>query len=74
MSDVFWISLATISVGFLGLTMRMCLRSKCDKIECLCLKIHRNTEQEVDLPEAGNQGSPNTSIDESLKLQNIYRL
>lgn len=51
MDEVFWISITTILVGFLGMSMRMCLRSKCDNVECLCLKIHRNTNEETDIPE-----------------------
>lgn len=54
MDDVFWISITTILVGFFGMSMRMCLRSKCDNVECFCLKIHRNTEQEIDLPDTTN--------------------
>jgi hypothetical protein len=73
MDEVFWVSITTILVGFFGLSMRMCLRSKCDKIECLCIKIHRNTEQENDLPETGNLGSP-LPPPSSLSLDNIYRL
>ena len=33
-------------IGFLGLSVRMCLRSKCDNVELCCLKIHRNVEVE----------------------------
>lgn len=66
MDEVFWISITTILVGFFGLSMRMCLRSKCDRIECLCFKIHRNTEQETDLPES--------TTEERMKLENIYKL
>lgn len=75
MSDVFYISIATIGTGFLALSMRMCLRSKCDKIECFCLKIHRNTEQEIDVPEP-HPPSPQSrgGSDDSMKLENIYRL
>lgn len=51
MEDVFWISITTILVGFFGMSMRMCLRSKCDNVECLCLKVHRNTREETDMPE-----------------------
>ena len=66
MDEVFWISITTILVGFFGLSMRMCLRSKCDRIECLCFKIHRNTEQETDLAES--------TTEERMKLENIYKL
>lgn len=46
LSEAFWITfVATISAMF-GLTLRMCLRSRCDQVECLCLKIHRQTDLE----------------------------
>ena len=69
MDDVFWISITTILVGFFGLSMRMCLRSKCDKVECLCFKVHRNTAEETDLPEPSPSGK-----EDNLRLENIYRL
>jgi hypothetical protein len=69
MDDVFWISITTILVGFFGLSMRMCLRSKCDKVECLCFKVHRNTNEETELPEPSPSGK-----EENLRLENIYRL
>lgn len=44
----FWIVLAGIISGFLGITLRACLKSKCDEVNFFCFKIHRNTEQETD--------------------------
>ena len=41
-----------MSIAFLGLTVKMCLKSKCDTIELGCLKIHRNTEQENGINES----------------------
>lgn len=43
----FWIILAGVMSSFFGLTLRACLKSKCDEVNCFCLKIHRNTEQET---------------------------
>jgi len=45
--NVTLISLITIVSGVVTLLIRTCLKSKCDNIECLCLKIHRNIEEEV---------------------------
>jgi len=46
-SEGFWITVAGLVVGFFGLTVKMCLKSKCDLVECCCFKIHRNTTEEV---------------------------
>lgn len=49
LSEAFWISLVSITSGLLIISIKYCLKSKCDLIECGggCLKIHRNTEQEI---------------------------
>jgi hypothetical protein len=48
MDDLAVITIVTLIIGFLGLSVKMCLASKCDNVELFgCLKIHRNTEQEV---------------------------
>lgn len=46
---VFFISITTIVIGFLGLTVRFCLKSKCGSINCCygCLMVNRNVELEV---------------------------
>jgi len=61
LSETFWILLVTSAFAFFGLTVRICLKSKCDRIDCLCIKIHRNTEQEVDveLPNTPSQRNLN---------------
>jgi len=41
--------MAGLLFGFFGLTIRYCLKSKCDRIECLCFKVHRNIEAEEDI-------------------------
>lgn len=43
----FWISFISIFSGMFVITLKYCLKSKCDLIECGCIRIHRNTEQEV---------------------------
>jgi hypothetical protein len=45
-SEGFWITMTGLIIGFLGVSVRMCLRSKCDNVELCCLKIHRNVEVE----------------------------
>lgn len=45
-SEGFWITLSGLVIGFFGLTIRFCLKSKCDNVECCCFKIHRAVELE----------------------------
>ena len=47
----FWITISGIISGFVGLTVKMCLRSKCEDVN-LCygmFAIHRNVEVEEDI-------------------------
>lgn len=52
-SEGFWITLTGLIIGFLGLTIRACLRSKCDEVACCGCRIHRAVEVEERLEEAG---------------------
>ncbi len=47
---VFWITVATILTGSLGLAIKYCLKSKCDNVSCCwgCLLLHRNVLIEHD--------------------------
>lgn len=46
LTETFWVAfIATISAMF-GLSLRMCLRSRCDQVDCLCLKVHRAVDLE----------------------------
>jgi hypothetical protein len=51
MNDATIISLTTIIIGFLSscilYLLRICFKSKCDTIKCLCLQIKRNTTNEI---------------------------
>ena len=48
LSEMFWSFLVTsLATCFLA-TLGFCLKSKCDKIELGCLKIHRAVEMETD--------------------------
>lgn len=46
--SVFWITLATLLTGFIGLTVKYCLKSKCSNIRICygCLEIDRAVELE----------------------------
>ena len=47
---VFFITIATLSCGFLGLLVRYCLKSKCEDISLCCglLAVKRNVELEAE--------------------------
>lgn len=56
-NEVFWVSFLSICSGLFIVSLKYCLKSKCDQVECLgCFKIHRNTAEEV--PELDNPPSP----------------
>ena len=42
--QMFWLAVIGAISGFLGLS----LKSKCDSIECCCIKIHRNIQAELE--------------------------
>ena len=46
---VFWITIATIVVGSFGLSVKYCLKSKCEHLDlcCGCIKIDRRVDLEV---------------------------
>lgn len=67
LSETYWILLTTGGFAFLGLIIRYCLKSKCDQIECGCIKIHRNTAEE--LPDLEQQSSVGTK-----SMNSIVRL
>lgn len=66
LSETFFIIVVTGGFAFLGLVIRYCLKSKCDKIECGCFKIHRNTAEE--LPDVEQPSTRNHQRYESVQL------
>jgi len=48
LSETFWVAFVASIIGFLCLSLKMCLKSKCDSIEICGLKIHRNIEAEIE--------------------------
>lgn len=61
-SEGFWITLAGIIVGFLGLTIRACLKSKCDDVSFCGCHIHRAVEVEERLEEARPNNNESAKI------------
>ena len=51
LTETFWVAFVGTIIGFLGLTLKMCLKSKCDNVEVCCIKIRRNVEVEQELDE-----------------------
>lgn len=59
MNAYFWILIATIVAGFLGLVVRYCFASKCSDVS-ICygaIELHRNTQEEKKDIEINNQAS-----------------
>ena len=77
---VFWLSMSGIIVGFLGLALKMCLKSKCSDVDCChLLKIHRDVELEergmefeVEHGITDNNSQNPTSNKKSLNLSKIF--
>jgi hypothetical protein len=63
LSESFYITLIATASALLGLCVRYALRSKCDRVECCCIKIHRAVDLEAGTAET--EGSPTRG--------NIYR-
>jgi hypothetical protein len=62
-SEGFYITIGGMFIGFLGLTIRACLKSKCEDVSCCGCHIHRAVDVEERLEEGGV--SPN--IGDSVK-------
>ena len=76
MNDATIISLTTIIIGFLSscilYLLRICFKSKCDTIKCLCLHIKRNTNNEVKAEEMELANRPNlTNLTNRDSINNI---
>jgi hypothetical protein len=63
-NSVFWISLSSMVLASFGLCIKYMLKSKCDKVECCCIKIHRDikAEEEIEI-KLGNAPTPKNGND-----------
>lgn len=63
---VFFITIVTIITGSIGLTLKYCLKSKCDDINCCCglIKIHRIVQIEIN--DEIKEDEKNTENDEKI--------
>ena len=48
LDSVFWITLATLIIGFLGVVLRYCFKSKCSRVSCCGLVIERDVAGELE--------------------------
>ena len=46
--QIFWLGVIGATSAFLGLTLKMCLRSKCSTIKCCGLEINRDVQAEIE--------------------------
>lgn len=47
-SEVFLTLIATSVVGLIGVSLRICYKSKCNEVSCCCIKIKRDTQAETE--------------------------
>ena len=70
MNDSTIISLTTIIIGFLSsyllYLLKICFKSKCDCVKCLCFLVKRNTSNEIKAEEMELQSKPNLTTRESI--------
>ena len=70
MNDATIISLTTIIIGFLSscllYLLKICFKSKCDYVKCLCFQVKRNTSNEIKAEEMELQSKPNLTSRESI--------
>ena len=62
---VFFLSLAGLMCTSMTLLIRYCYKSKCNEVECLCLKIKRDTQTEKEedfMFSRENNNSPKINI------------
>jgi hypothetical protein len=62
--DTFFLTLAGIVVGLVGLSIRFCYRSKCKTIDCWGLHIVRDVENEEKLDEMEIQYHGTENVEE----------
>ena len=48
LSETFYVFVVATGSALIGLVLKLCYDSKCTDIDCLCLKIKRNTVGEIE--------------------------
>lgn len=70
MNDATIISLVTIVIGFLSscilYLLRICFKSKCQSVKCLCLQIKRDIDAEIKAESMELQTKPQLTSRESI--------
>jgi hypothetical protein len=55
---VFYLSLATLCCGGIGLLIKTCYKIKCSEIDCFCCRIKRDVSEELQIDlESGRKNS-----------------
>ena len=47
-NSVFFISIATITTGFIGVVLKFCFRSKCSRFSCCGITVERDVNAELE--------------------------
>jgi hypothetical protein len=50
LTEMFWSFMITSIIACILALAQYIFKSKCDNVECCCIKIHRNVELETDSP------------------------
>jgi len=48
LSETFYVFVVATGSALIGLILKLCYDSKCTDIDCLCLKVKRNTAGEIE--------------------------
>lgn len=49
--SAFWLTTIGMLIGFGGLVLRTCYKSKCKNVKCLCLEVERDVNEEEKIDE-----------------------
>jgi len=63
MTEMFWMFLISSVIGCIGVSLRMCYKSKCKEFDFCCIKIIRDTQGEEKLDEVDRKNSKETKED-----------
>lgn len=66
LTEAFWLSFVGVISAIVTLSIRMCVRSRCSDVKCLCFSVHRQVDLEAQ--EAMQSQNPNNAT-----MDEIYR-
>jgi hypothetical protein len=56
--SAFWLTIAGIIAGMVGVLVNACIKSKCSSVDCFGIKCVRDTQAEVEIEEHGVRPPP----------------